>query len=155
MQAVRAPGLPPGGRREGALHCQRLTIPSHLTLNPKGGLDYHIPVAGGRGTAPTLKVVHIAVEMAPIAKVGGMGWRAGRRAERSVGAWHCPASAVPHAPHAPRCLHTPPPSAQVGGMGDVVTALGRAVQEEGHDVEVVVPKYDVINYDQVGEVTIE
>jgi hypothetical protein len=41
-------------------------------------------------------------------------------------------------------------SAQVGGMGDVVTALGRAVQEEGHTVEVVVPKYDVINYDQVG-----
>lgn len=31
-------------------------------------------------------------------------------------------------------------------MGDVVTALGRAVQEEGHAVEVVVPKYDVINY---------
>jgi starch synthase len=38
---------------------------------------------------------------------------------------------------------------QVGGMGDVVTALGRAVQEEGHDVEVLVPKYDVINYNQV------
>jgi hypothetical protein len=35
-------------------------------------------------------------------------------------------------------------------MGDVVTALGRAVQEEGHEVEVVVPKYDVINYGLVG-----
>jgi glycogen synthase len=35
-------------------------------------------------------------------------------------------------------------------MGDVVTALGRAVQDEGHSVEVLVPKYDVINYDQVG-----
>lgn len=34
-------------------------------------------------------------------------------------------------------------------MGDVVTALGRAVQEEGHRVEVVVPKYDVINYNLV------
>ncbi len=34
-------------------------------------------------------------------------------------------------------------------MGDVVTALGRAVQEEGHRVEVIVPKYDVINYKQV------
>jgi starch synthase len=38
---------------------------------------------------------------------------------------------------------------QVGGMGDVVTALARAVQEEGHEVEVVLPKYDVINYDEV------
>jgi starch synthase len=35
-------------------------------------------------------------------------------------------------------------------MGDVVTALARAVQDDGHEVEVVMPKYDVINYDQVG-----
>ncbi len=34
-------------------------------------------------------------------------------------------------------------------MGDVVTALARAVQEEGHEVEVVLPKYDIINYDEV------
>lgn len=34
-------------------------------------------------------------------------------------------------------------------MGDVVTALGRAVQDEGHSVEVIVPKYDVINYNLV------
>lgn len=38
---------------------------------------------------------------------------------------------------------------QVGGMGDVVTALGRAVQEEGHKVEVILPKYDCIRYDDV------
>lgn len=38
---------------------------------------------------------------------------------------------------------------QVGGMGDVVTALGRAVQEEGHHVEVILPKYDCIQYDEV------
>ena len=38
---------------------------------------------------------------------------------------------------------------QVGGMGDVVTALGRAVQEEGHRVEVILPKYDCIRYDDV------
>ncbi len=54
-----------------------------------------------------IKVVHVAVEMAPIAKVGG--------------------------------------------MGDVVTALARAVQEEGHEVEVVVPKYDCINYREVAD----
>lgn len=41
------------------------------------------------------------------------------------------------------------PIAKVGGMGDVVTALARAVQDEGHTVEVVVPKYDVISYHQV------
>ncbi len=34
-----------------------------------GGLDYHIPVVGGTGVVPGLKVVHVAVEMAPIAKV--------------------------------------------------------------------------------------
>lgn len=45
---------------------------------------------------PAMYVVHIAVEMAPIAKVGG--------------------------------------------LGDVVTALGRAVKENGHTVEVIVPK---------------
>lgn len=56
------------------------------------GLDYHVPVTGASGVLPPLHVAHISVEMAPIAKVGG--------------------------------------------MGDVVTALGRAVQEYGHEVEV-------------------
>lgn len=41
------------------------------------------------------------------------------------------------------------PIAKVGGMGDVVTALARAVQEEGNEVEVVIPKYDCIQYNQV------
>lgn len=30
-----------------------------------------------------------------------------------------------------------------------MTALSRAVQEEGHEVEVVLPKYDCIDYNQV------
>lgn len=34
-------------------------------------------------------------------------------------------------------------------MGDVVTALGRAVQDEGNDVMVILPKYDVLNYADV------
>jgi glycogen synthase len=42
------------------------------------------------------------------------------------------------------------PIAKVGGMGDVVTALARAVQDEGNMVEVIIPKYDVISYHQVG-----
>ena len=51
------------------------------TYDNRGGLDYHIPVEGGVGAKPRpLHVVHIAVEMAPIAKVGagggGGGWRA-------------------------------------------------------------------------------
>lgn len=35
------------------------------------GLDYHVPVVGSRQTRPQLNVVHVAVEMAPVAKVGG------------------------------------------------------------------------------------
>jgi starch synthase len=66
------------------------------------GLDYHVEVAGGSAAAPPLRVAHVAAEMAPIAKAGG--------------------------------------------LGDVVTALGRAVQEAGHEVEIVMPKYDCIDY---------
>ena len=69
------------------------------------GLDYHIDVSGGAGTTRPLRVAHVASEMAPIAKAGG--------------------------------------------LGDVVTALGRAVMEEGHEVEVVLPKYDCIDYSAV------
>lgn len=38
---------------------------------------------------------------------------------------------------------------QVGGMGDVVTALARAVQDEGHRVSVIIPKYDCLDYAEV------
>ena len=33
------------------------------------------------------------------------------------------------------------PICKVGGLGDVVTSLGRAVQEQGHQVEVVLPRW--------------
>ena len=39
--------------------------------------------------------------------------------------------------------------AKVGGLGDVITALGKAIQEEGHKVDVVLPKYDCITYELV------
>ena len=40
------------------------------TYDNRGGLDYHIPVEGGVGARPQpLHVCHIAVEMAPVAKV--------------------------------------------------------------------------------------
>lgn len=84
------------------------------------GLDYHIPVSGnstisntadGGGRSDVLRVSHVAAEMAPIAKAGG--------------------------------------------LGDVVTALGRAVQEEGHHVDVVLPKYDCIDYSAVEDLVFE
>lgn len=68
------------------------------TFDNNNGLDYHLPVKGSVITETPLSVCHIAVEMAPIAKVGG--------------------------------------------LGDVVTSLGRAVQEAGHNVEVILPRYD-------------
>nr|CAB3482364.1 unnamed protein product [Digitaria exilis] len=58
----------------------------------RNGLDYHIPIFGSVAKEPPMHIVHIAVEMAPIAKVGG--------------------------------------------LGDVVTSLSRAVQDLGHNVEV-------------------
>ena len=61
--------------------------------------------AGGTGVVPKLHIAHAAVEMAPIAKVGG--------------------------------------------MGDVVTALSRAVQEDGHRVDVFLPKYDILKYGEI------
>ena len=74
----------------------------------KNGLDYHAPIFGASGgSKPTLRIVHVAVEMAPIAKVGG--------------------------------------------MGDVVTALSRAVIEKGHSVEVILPKYDCMDHAQIND----
>lgn len=37
-----------------------------------GGLDYHVPVSGGVGSAVRLSVVHVTVEMAPVAKVSSL-----------------------------------------------------------------------------------
>ncbi|XP_062226816.1 starch synthase 3, chloroplastic/amyloplastic-like [Phragmites australis] len=65
------------------------------------GMDYHIPVSDSVAKEPPMHIVHVAVEMAPIAKVGG--------------------------------------------LGDVVTSLSRAVQDLGHNVEIILPKYDCLN----------
>ncbi|XP_027086051.2 starch synthase 3, chloroplastic/amyloplastic-like [Coffea arabica] len=71
----------------------------------KNGMDYHIPVIGGVIKEPPMHIVHISVEMAPIAKVGG--------------------------------------------LGDVVTSLSRAVQDLKHSVDVILPKYDCLNFSHV------
>jgi hypothetical protein len=36
----------------------------------RNGIDYHIPVSDSVAREPPMHIVHIAVEMAPIAKVG-------------------------------------------------------------------------------------
>ncbi|XP_020554089.1 probable starch synthase 4, chloroplastic/amyloplastic [Sesamum indicum] len=41
------------------------------------------------------------------------------------------------------------PVAKVGGLGDVVTGLSKALQKKGHLVEIVLPKYDIMRYDLI------
>ncbi|KAK2642759.1 hypothetical protein Ddye_024522 [Dipteronia dyeriana] len=43
------------------------------------------------------------------------------------------------------------PVAKVGGLGDVITGLGKALQKRGHLVEIILPKYDCMQYDRVQE----
>ena len=38
------------------------------------------------------------------------------------------------------------PAAKVGGLADVVTALGRASRDQGHDARIVMPKFDCLDY---------
>ncbi|CAI5485485.1 unnamed protein product [Closterium sp. Naga37s-1] len=77
--------------------------PNVAAYDSRGGLDYHVPIVGSTTKEPPLYIVHVALEMAPIAKVGG--------------------------------------------LGDVVTSLSRAILELGHKSEVILPKYDVLKYD--------
>ncbi len=41
------------------------------------------------------------------------------------------------------------PVAQAGGLGQVVFGLSRELELRGHAVEVILPKYDCMHYDQV------
>ncbi|PIN08579.1 Starch synthase [Handroanthus impetiginosus] len=74
-------------------------------FDDRNGVEYHIPVFGGVEKEPSMHIVHVAVEMAPIAKVGG--------------------------------------------LGDVVTGLSRAVQDMNHNVDIILPKYDCITLSNV------
>lgn len=38
---------------------------------------------------------------------------------------------------------------QVGGLGDVVTSLSRAVQDLNHNVDIILPKYDCLKHGNV------
>nr|QEU57404.1 soluble starch synthase [Agave tequilana] len=41
------------------------------------------------------------------------------------------------------------PVAKVGGLGDVVTGLSKALQRNGHLVEIILPKYDCMQYERI------
>jgi len=43
---------------------------------------------------------------------------------------------------------------QVGGLGDVVAGLGKALQEKGHLVEIVLPKYDCMQYESIKDMKV-
>ncbi|KAF8413599.1 hypothetical protein HHK36_001591 [Tetracentron sinense] len=46
------------------------------------------------------------------------------------------------------------PVAKVGGLGDVVSGLSKALQKKGHLVEIVLPKYDCMQYDRIGDLRV-
>ncbi|KAL0442554.1 UNVERIFIED_CONTAM: putative starch synthase 4, chloroplastic/amyloplastic [Sesamum latifolium] len=46
------------------------------------------------------------------------------------------------------------PVAKVGGLGDVVTGLSKALQKKGHLVEIVLPKYDIMRYDLIRDLKV-
>ena len=41
------------------------------------------------------------------------------------------------------------PVAKVGGLGDVVFGLSRELEIRRHSVEIILPKYDCLRYDQI------
>ena len=46
------------------------------------------------------------------------------------------------------------PVAKVGGLGEVVFGLSRNLEVRGHSVEIILPKYDCMRYDQVWDMQI-
>ena len=47
------------------------------------------------------------------------------------------------------------PVAKAGGLGDFVHGLSRELSELGHQVEIILPKYDCLRYDRVEDMAIE
>lgn len=46
------------------------------------------------------------------------------------------------------------PVAKVGGLGDVLTGLSKALQKKGHLVEIILPKYDCIQYKSIRDMRV-
>src|SRR5579862_3923267 len=47
------------------------------------------------------------------------------------------------------------PVAHTGGLGDVVHGLARELEIRGHAVEIILPKYDCLRYDQIWGLTLD
>ncbi len=47
------------------------------------------------------------------------------------------------------------PLAKVGGLADVVLGLCRELSWKGHDVDIIIPKYDCLDSEQIRDLTIE
>ncbi|MBF0350797.1 MAG: glycogen synthase GlgA [SAR324 cluster bacterium] len=47
------------------------------------------------------------------------------------------------------------PVAKIGGLGDVVYGLSREMELRGNTVEIILPKYDCIQYEHIGEMKID
>ncbi|NEX16446.1 MAG: starch synthase [Halochromatium sp.] len=47
------------------------------------------------------------------------------------------------------------PVAKAGGLGDFVQGLSRELTAQGHQVEIILPKYDCLRYDRVEDIAIE
>jgi starch synthase len=46
------------------------------------------------------------------------------------------------------------PAAQAGGLGQVIFGLSRELELRGHTVEIIIPKYDCMHYDQIFGLTV-
>jgi starch synthase len=47
------------------------------------------------------------------------------------------------------------PLAKVGGLADVILGLCRELSQKGHDVDIIIPKYDCMDSNEVRDLTIE
>ncbi|CAN6327494.1 unnamed protein product [Urochloa humidicola] len=46
------------------------------------------------------------------------------------------------------------PVAKVGGLADVISGLGKALQKKGHLVEIILPKYDCMQHNQINNLKV-
>ncbi|MDD2769353.1 MAG: glycogen synthase GlgA [Methylococcus sp.] len=116
-------------------------------------------------TAPGTAETGPAVPVRPEPTAAPAGVEAGLRSTELPHApeWSPPTSAPlpeaepspqPHIQHRPSLfvVHITPelaPVAKVGGLADVVFGLGRELEIRGNHVEVILPKYDCMRYDQI------
>src|SRR5689334_22494484 len=47
------------------------------------------------------------------------------------------------------------PIAKVGGLGDVIYGLSKELQKAGHNVEIILPKYDCLHFERLNNLKVE